>query len=79
MSTSSSNGTGGTETLEPRSCPPCPRFRKSEGQQHFPTRLSEPGISRLEGCASSLPRDPKKHFRRQLKAEAEREQTVSGG
>lgn len=47
MSTSSSNGTGGTETLEPSSCPPCLMFRKGEGLQESPTRLSEPKISLL--------------------------------
>lgn len=50
MSASSSNGTGGTETLEPRSLPLCPEAQEQrKGLWDFLTILSEPGIS--------LPRD----------------------
>lgn len=44
----------GTETLGLRSCPPCLRFRKREGLQNVPTRLSEPGISWLKGWVCLL-------------------------
>lgn len=66
---SSSDGTGGTETLEPRACPSCLRFRKRETQlQNVPTRLSEPGISQLKACASSLPSFSKEAFQEAIES-----------
>lgn len=71
----------GTETLGPRSCPPGLRFRKREDLQNVPTRLSEPGISRLKGwmCLLFALRS-KEVFQAAIESRevAEKEQTVSG-
>lgn len=82
MSASSSNGTGGTETLEPRSRPPCPEAQEwRKGLWESLAKLSEPG--------TNLPRDSlslgtwslrsKEAFREKLKTEkGERRQAASG-
>lgn len=42
----SSNGTGGTETLEPRPRPPCPEAQEQrKGLWDSLTKLSESGVS----------------------------------
>lgn len=55
MSSSSSNGTGGTETLEPRSRPPCPEAQEGEKSLwDSPPELTELGINLPKGSPLHL-------------------------